>query len=102
MIYPFDFMRLMEQRDFTLEDKRVMARVALNMLIDPQQYPVDLSEIEQLRDEPRVLTHALIAYMCQNSTEHGNENLDACQPFLRVLGNQVPAFQKPRVAQCTS
>lgn len=73
------------------EDKRVMARVALNALVDPQRYPVDLSEIKGLKIEARLLVRAFLAYMATNANEYGTWDAVRCDVFYEALGTTEDA-----------
>lgn len=61
MIYPSDFALFVLEARRWPEEQKVMARLALNFLFDPEQYPVDLSETLGLHSDNRIMVNAFLA-----------------------------------------
>lgn len=69
---PVDFcLRILSGRDGNGE-RVVMARIALNALVDPHAYPVDLSELAALSCEPNILTRSMLTYCAMHPEEFGS------------------------------
>lgn len=85
MIYPADYVQTLTREHIRPEDRRVMARVGLNVLVDPALYPVDLSEIRRTRCEARLLINALLAYMATNPCEYGSWEKSRCGALFGAL-----------------
>lgn len=85
MIYPADYMFCLRDNPYRQQDKQVMARVALNALVDPERYPVDLSEVRTLGIGARLLVRAFLAYMANNADEYGTWDAERCKIFHEVL-----------------
>jgi hypothetical protein len=71
MIYPGEFPLFVLEATRWPADQQVMARVALNFLFDPEQYPVDLSEVLSLQSNNRIMTEAFFANCASFPIEAG-------------------------------
>lgn len=78
MLCPYDFAQLLP-RVRNRKDRRVMACVVLNAIYDPDQYPVDLSEVMNLQGENRVLTRAFLAWCALCPDAYASWNEQACE-----------------------
>lgn len=85
MIYPGDYSLTLQREHIDPNDRRVMARVALNALIDPALYPVDLTEIQNAGSEARMLIHAFLAFMANHPEIYGSGTDFECNDFLCLL-----------------
>lgn len=65
--------------------RKVMARVALNTLLDPDRYLVDLSEILLLPYGLRMRTRAFISYCSINPSEYVSKSRASCTELLKIL-----------------
>jgi hypothetical protein len=59
---PIDYCFRIESGRDEDSERVVMARIALNTLVDPHAYPVDMSELACLSTEPNILTRSMLNY----------------------------------------
>ena len=92
-MYPGDYALALQRERIDPNDRRVMARVALNALIDPALYPVDITEIQNAGSEARMLIHAFLAFMDNHPERYGSGTDFECDRFLCLLDpNRKPFF----------
>jgi hypothetical protein len=87
MLHPGNFVRLIVDGQFDCKVRRVLARIALNALIDPQNYPVDLSEVNELENLAGLAVWGFLAYMANNPFEYGNHESLYRDQLLAQLNN---------------
>lgn len=66
-------------------DREVMARVALNVLYDPERYPVDLSEVSALACEARLMTRGFLAWCAIEQKEWLSWQPYLCDCLIKLL-----------------
>ena len=85
MLYPGDFVLLITHGNFEHKVRRVLARIALNALVDPQKYPVDLSEVNKLHTTANLAAWGFLTYMANHPIEYGNRAHLSCESLLVIL-----------------
>lgn len=85
MIYPGDYNLSLQREHIGPNDRLIMARVALNALIDPELYPVDITEIQNAGYEARILIHAFLDFMANHPERYGSGTDFECDDFLCLL-----------------
>ncbi|WP_036106860.1 hypothetical protein [Lysobacter capsici] len=90
MLYPGDFALFVIEANRWPEEQRVMARVALNFLFDPEQYPVDLSEVLALHSENRIMVDAFFSNCGSFPIEYGSWHKE--EGLCHALMELVSAF----------
>lgn len=86
MLYPGDFVLAIEGSKYPADDARVLARVALNALLDPERFPVDISEIRSLSVDARLAARAFLAYMAMNPSEFSGRSSKMCEALIARAG----------------
>lgn len=66
-------------------DREVMARVALNVLYDPERYPVDLSEVSALGCQARLMTRGFLAWCAIEKDEWLSWQPYLCECLIKLL-----------------
>ncbi|KGR56547.1 hypothetical protein NX79_21305 [Xanthomonas vasicola] len=82
MIYLGDFVLAIEGGKYPVEDARVLARIALNALLDAERFPVDLLEVRTLGIEARLAARAFLAYMANNPGEFSARDARRCKGLI--------------------
>ncbi|MCC8494629.1 MULTISPECIES: hypothetical protein [Xanthomonas] len=82
MIYPGDFVLAIEGGKYPVEDTRVLARIALNALLDAERFPVDLLEVRTLGIDARIAARAFLTYMANNPGEFSARDARRCEGLI--------------------
>ncbi|MBN8499533.1 MAG: hypothetical protein J0M19_00045 [Sphingomonadales bacterium] len=88
MLAPIDFTTYVRASKIA-SDQVIMARIALNVLYDPERYPVDLSEIAKMRSESRIMTRAFLAWCAIDQDEWLSWPERLCHSLIRLLPNDT-------------
>lgn len=78
MLHPTDYVNMIFGSELNA-DQVVMARVALNVLFDPDQYPVDLSEVMALSGANRILVRGFLAWCAFDPTRYQSRSEELCE-----------------------
>ncbi len=84
MIYPGDFVLGIERQKYPEVDTKVLARIALNALVDSALFPVDIAEVRALGVDASLAARAFLAYMAINPGEFSTWSAQRCEN-LRLL-----------------
>lgn len=84
-MYPGDYCLYVLREPMNTDHRKVMARVALNTLLDPDRYLVDLSEILLLPYGLRMQTRAFLTYCSINPSEFVSTPRASCTELLKIL-----------------
>lgn len=84
MLHPVDYVNTIFGLELTA-DQVVMARVALNVLFDPDQYPVDISEVMTLRSKNRILVRGFLAWCAFEPEHYQSLSEELCQRLRRAV-----------------
>lgn len=84
MLCPHDFVSYVLKSSH-MKDRVVLARAALNILFDIEQYPVDLAEVAGLRSEGRLMVRAFLAWVAVNPHEHLSWPYHLCEPLIDLV-----------------
>ncbi len=84
-MYPGDYYLHVLRAPMNVSDRRVMARVALNTLLDPDRYRVDISEILHLPQEQRMRTRSFLAFCENHPMEFVSWGPTRCTELLKIL-----------------
>lgn len=98
MIYPGEFALFVLKASRWPSDQKVMARIALNFLFDPEQYPVDLSEVVALQSDNRIMTEAFFANCASFPIEAANwprEDL-LCEAMRKIVNSAATPVPNQR------
>ncbi|WP_057920835.1 hypothetical protein [Lysobacter capsici] len=88
MLPPIDFMHYVRGSNIA-SDQVVMARIALNVLSDPERYPVDLSEIAGMRYESQIMTRAFLAWCAIERDEWLSLPAYLCYSMIQLLPSET-------------
>ena len=69
---PIDYCRRIESGRDDASERVIMARIALNALVDAHAFPVDLSELAALSSEANILTRSMLSYCAMHPEEYGS------------------------------
>lgn len=78
MIYPADFVLGIERQKYPEIDTKILARIALNALVDSEQFPVDIAEVRALGVDASLAARAFLAYMATNPEEFSTWSAQRC------------------------
>lgn len=84
-MYPEGLLMAIRREDYAPMDRAVIARVVLNALFDPTQYPVDLSEVEALTDSGYALTRSFLNFCAINPWSYGSGDQEMHTAWKRLL-----------------
>jgi len=84
-MYPGDYCLCVLREPMSKDHRKVMARVALNTLLDPDRYLVDLSEILLLPYGLRMKTRAFLSFCSINSSEYVSKSRTSCTELLKIV-----------------
>lgn len=82
MLYPGDFVHAIEMDKYSSRDTPVLARIALNALVDAERFPVDLSEVRALGIDASLAARAFLAYMANNPSEFSSWGIRRCESLI--------------------
>ena len=82
MLYPGDFVHAIEMDKYSPTDTPVLARIALNALVDAERFPVDLSEVRALGIDASLAARAFLAYMANNPSEFSARDAGRCEGLI--------------------
>lgn len=66
-----------------------MARIALNALVDPHAYPVDMSEMAALSSEANILTRSMLSYCVIHPEYFGSLRPDTTRRLAILVHQQA-------------
>lgn len=84
-MFPSDYYLHVLRSPIEASHRRIMARVALNTLLDPDRYRVDLSEILALPDSERMRTRAFLTYCSMNQQEYVDRSSSSCAALIQIV-----------------
>ena len=91
MLYPGDFVHAIEIDKYSSRDTPVLARIALNALVDAERFPVDISEIRSLGIDARLAARGFLAYMANNLSEFSTWSQEQCEGLLSLTNTRTVA-----------
>lgn len=62
-MFPSDYVQYVNTIQDDWQQKRLMARLALNLCFDRRRYPVDLRELDRLRNDRAAVAWSLISHV---------------------------------------
>lgn len=87
MICPHDYCNLLRNVQSPTE-AAVLARICLNVVFDPEQFPVDLSELFGLSVENMLLARGLLCWAGVAPNTYSSWSNDACVPLMEIAQAQ--------------
>ena len=85
MIHPGDYVQYVRNAK---QHRSVLARVALNVLYDPDAFPVDLSEVLSLGSEERHMARGLISWCTVSPTHFSSRSAERVEDMKLIAAHK--------------
>jgi len=95
---PIDYCFRIESGRDEDSERVVMARIALNTLVDPHAYPIDLSEMAALSSEPNILSRSMLSYCAMHPEYFGSLRPELTRrlvAFIQQQATEAPSVNAP-------